>query len=101
MFTALRTARVSFAHVGARSRAACFHLSAATSDNRKNNNSLPDLIEKWDRKSFYKVGGVGLFGAAGALAHYGVNIETGLLAALVGAYWGVGIRDINQTSHGI
>jgi hypothetical protein len=73
--------------------------------------NFPDFIEHWNRDTFRKVGyGLGavtLLSLVGPTAWYGLTqqfvsyVPAALLGTLTTAYWHVGLRDMEQTSHAI
>lgn len=68
---------------------------------------LPDFIEEWDRKRFRKMGyGLTALTLVSSLNTFMILEEqtiffTAGLGALTGAYWVIGLRDINQKSQTI
>lgn len=60
---------------------------------------LPDFIEKWDRKSFYTVGGLAAAGSVVMGVSLGPCFSSVAVSGLTGAYWALGLRDMRQKDH--
>jgi hypothetical protein len=60
---------------------------------------LPDWIEHWSRKAFYKVG-VGLLVGSAAIVYVDLGgIAPWVACGVTAFYWTVGLRDISQHRH--
>jgi len=62
---------------------------------------LPEILEHWNRKNFYRFGAGGILATAGAAVAWGPSFTTFAMASAVGGYWVIGLRDINQVNHTI
>jgi hypothetical protein len=68
--------------------------------------NFPDFVEHWNRDAFRKVGYI-LGASTGALAVSAATLSTTLagpavvVGALTTAYWRIGNKDMQQTSHAI
>jgi len=65
----------------------------------KGSHGMPNFIEEWSVKRFYKVGAGLSVVSVGALGMLGVGGVSGTIAAATALYWAIGARDLRQSKH--